>query len=435
MMGKKYLIDDDEKYLDRNAYGYDDDDDMDENDEYSDGGNYKAKKNYALASEYDEDEYDEYDDDGEHRRQYDEEEVEIYTRLKRVVDDNEDLMREIDELESEEGFEGSTLEDEGVPSKPKRKRRKKGEAKSEKVDMSGSAVRARFYSIMEDYHSGDETKRTYALERAMKELEGFIHLIIKRSYSTYTKKYFYDLLQEGYLGVAIGMEKYNPDISMPSTFFYPYIKHEMQGFITRNVDKTTSHYSANIKKINKAIQELEEKGIRYTNVDIAMQTGMTIETVDQSMAIRKYRDEVHIDACPPNVIDAEMEENRYKTPEEEYIEEETVNTIYRAMQMHLTRDEITVLCYHFGLNDENGNPTKVKSEGDIAKKMGVPKDKVKRLLNRAIRKLRQSELAQIFGNNLVKEDQFLEDIEVAPIAREASEQDIEFLSIIGDTEE
>ena len=429
-MGKKYLIDnEDEKHIGPNGYDYDDDE-MDENSEYNDGGSYRTKRNYALASEYDEE--DEYDDDEDERgrKHYDDEETEIYNRLKRATDDNDDLMRELDELDAEEDFDGITLEDEGVPNKPKKKRRKKGEAKAEKVDMSGGAVRARFYSIMEDYHSGDETKRTYALERAMKELEGFIHLIIKRSYSTYTKKYFYDLLQEGYLGVAIGMEKYNPNISMPSTFFYPYIKHEMQGFITKNVDKTTSHYSANIKKINKAIQELEEKGIRYTNVDIAMQTGMTIETVDQSMAIRKYRDEVHIDACPPNVIDAEMEENRYKTPEEEYMEQETIKTIYRAMNMLLTNDEIQVLQDHFGLGD-----TKTISEGEIAKKMGIPKDKVKRLLNRAIRKLRQSELAQIFGDNLVKEDQFLEDIEVAPIAREASAQDIEFLSIIGDTEE
>ena len=152
---------------------------------------------------------------------------------------------------------------------------------------------------------------------------------------------------------------------------------------------------------------------------------MTIETVDQSMAIRKYRDEVHIDACPPNVIDNEIEENRYKTPEEEYIEEETVSTIYRTMNTLLTNEEIQVLQYHFGLNDTN--PI---SEGEISKKMGITKDKVKRLLNRGIRKLRQSELANIFGDNMAKEDKFLEDVNIAFIPRDASESDIEFLSQI-----
>jgi RNA polymerase sigma factor (sigma-70 family) len=283
---------------------------------------------------------------------------------------------------------------------------------------------------MEDYHSGNTRKKEDALERAMKELEGFIHLIIKRSYSTYTKKYFYDLLQEGYLGVAVGMQKYDPSKSMPSTFFYPYIKHEMQGFITRNVDKTTSHYSTNIKKINKVIAEFEERGIVYTNVDIALQTGMTLETVDQSMAIRKYRDEVHIDACPVNIIDNELEENRRKTPEDEIIAEETTKTIYRTIGTLLTDDEISVLQYRFGLYD-----TDAISEGEIAKKLAMPKDKVKRLLNRAIRKLRSSELSNLYGDNIKKEEPFLEDIEIPLIPREATESDIEFLSMLDDLDD
>ena len=370
-MAKRNFYNEDEiDIYGRDDYAYNDYND--DEDDMFDG--YKKKKLH-LESEYDND--DRYDDEeNEKLYELDEEDEDIRNRLKRS-DDDEDLLRELDELD-ESDFFNEDNDDKDIPvEKPKRKRRKKGEAKSDKLDMSGSAVRNRFYLIMEDYHSGDDLRKQNALERAMKELEGFIHLIIKRSYSTYTKKYFYDLLQEGYLGVAIGMEKYNPDMSMPSTFFYPYIKHEMQGFITRNVDKTTSHYSANIKKINKAIQELEEKGVRYTNVDIALQTGMTIETVDQSMAIRKYRDEVHIDACPPNVIDSEMEENRHITPEQEYMERETVDTIYRTIRTLLTEDEIQVLTLHFGLWD-----TDTVSEGEIARQMSIPKDKVKRLLNR-----------------------------------------------------
>ena len=419
-MAKRNFYNEDElDSYDRDDYAYND-----YNNDEDDGFEGYKKKKLHLESEYDFD--NQYNDEDEDKSyEFDEEDEDIRNRLQRS-DDDEDLLKELDELD-ENDFLDDEDEEEISVEKPKRKRRKRGEAKSEKFDMSGSAVRNRFYLIMEDYHSGDAIKKQSALERAMKELEGFIHLIIKRSYSTYTKKYFYDLLQEGYLGVAIGMEKYNPDMSMPSTFFYPYIKHEMQGFITRNVDKTTSHYSANIKKINKAIQELEEKGIRYTNVDIALQTGMTIETVDQSMAIRKYRDEVHIDACPPNVIDSEMEENRHITPEQEYMERETVNTIYRTIQTLLTEDEIEVLRLHFGLWD-----TETVSEGEIARQMSIPKDKVKRLLNRAIRKLRQSELANVFGDNMIKEDKFLEDIDISIIPRDAAESDIEFLSQIDD---
>ena len=418
-MRKNYYDDENEymNYAETDNYddSYDSYDDESYPDEYD-------KPKYKLDSEYSQSDYDDDYDDLKSEDDYDTD-----TSLDESV--RNELEKELDELDKS----NIVLDDEefdydsgAIPSinKPKRKRRKKGE-KVEKLDMSGSAVRDRFFQIMEDYHSGNSVKQKDALERAMKELEGFIHLIIKRSYSTYTKKYFYDLLQEGYLGVAVGMQKYDPSKSMPSTFFYPYIKHEMQGFITRNVDKTTSHYSTNIKKINKVITEFEERGIAYTNVDIALQTGMTLETVDQSMAIRKYRDEVHIDACPVNIIDNELEENRRKTPEDELIAEETTQTIYRTIATILTEDEISVLQYRFGLFD-----TDPISEGEIAKKVQMPKDKVKRLLNRAIRKLRSSELSNLYGDTIKKEEPFLEDIEISLIPREATESDIEFLSMI-----
>jgi RNA polymerase sigma factor (sigma-70 family) len=442
---KKYKFDEyddyDESYYQDEKYSREDyADDYDDEDyggsEYDD---LSSKREDYFKSMYDEDEEDYFDDEDDDNE--DEDEDDEMRKALRESDEDEELLRELEgiDIDSDEFDEENPKP---VKTKKKRGRKKKVEVvgdnidfstpKNAKVDHRGPAVKARFYSIMEDYHSGDEAKRQYALERAMREMEGFIHLIIKRSYSTYTKKYFYDLLQEGYLGVAIGMNKYNPDISMPSTFFFPYIKHEMQGFITRNVDKTTSHYSSNIKKINKAIEMLEEKGIQYTNVDIAIQTGMTIETVDQSLAIRNCRDEVHIDACPPNVIDAELENSRAKTPEQEYMEIEEKATIYRTMKTLLTDDEIKILQFHFGLDDQNGNSVDIKSEGDIAKTLGMPKDKVKRILNRAIRKLRQSELSNIYSDSVKKENKFLEEVVVPTIPREATKQDIEFLTILDD---
>ena len=443
-------------------------DEYDYNENYYDDDNYdnneyeQKKKLTGFESEYDRDEYDDYNDlDDENFNNYDdeyddddsdeEEDDDKYqddincskNNLSKdddaTIAEEEEVIKELDGIEFDDddfNDENDDNDDENDNTKKKKKSSKKTKKindgiydlstpKSQKFDHSGSSVRQRFYSIMEDYHSNDPAKKTYANERAMKEMEGFIHLIIKRSYSTYTKKYYYDLVQEGYLGVITGMEKYNPDISMPSTFFFPYIKHEMQKFITQTVDKTTAHYSSNIKKINKAIEKLEEKGIAYTNVDIAIQTGMTIETVDQSLAIRNRRDEVHIEACPPYTIDSEMETSREKTPEEQYMDDEEKRVIYRAMSTSLTEEEYKILQYHFGLNDTDTIP-----EGEIAKRMGIPKDKVKRLLNKAIRKLRQSELSNIYGDHMKKNDKFLEEIDVPTVSRDATESDIEFLSQI-----
>ena len=291
-------------------------------------------------------------------------------------------------------------------------------------EFEKESIRESFVKIMDKYHNGSTQERQKALADAIGLLDGFVHLIIKRSYYTYAKKYFSDLLQEGYLGIVIGMEKYNPELSMPTTFFFPYIKHEMQGFITKNVDKTTSHYSANIRKINKAIDVFEKNNKQYTNVDIAIQTGMTIETVNQSMAIRNYRNEVHIDGCPGSVID-DKSVKKVQTPEEAYMEKEQSDIIQRSIINTLTENEIKVLEMRFGINNK-----KILPEGEIAKILHVPKDKVKKLLNSAIRKLKDSEMGSLFKDRLAGQRALIEESCISFVPKEIAELEIEQMEAI-----
>lgn len=310
--------------------------------------------------------------------------------------DDED---DVDDLYGEDSYQSFKSETSG---------RNRGEKKSAKTPVKGTDVHKRFFKIMEDYHSGDIKKKQYAQECAIEELKGFIYHIIKKSYSTYAKNNFYDLIQEGKLGVMEGMKKYDPNKSMPTTFFSPYIKHEIQGHITKQVDKTTAHYSSSIKKINRVIESFESTGKPYTNVDIAIQTGLSLETVNQSMAIKNYRDEIHIDACVPGMIDNNTTSQRMPTPEEEYFQREETEVLYHAIAETLTPQEIQVCQYHFGLND-----TETLSEGEISKKMGIPKDKVKKLINSAIRKLKDSELKNIYRNHLADEDKLIKETQLS----------------------
>lgn len=351
-----------------------------------------------LDDDYDEsDNYDDYDDD-----ERDE------------VENDEDTFGE----DSYSSYESVTSE------------KKQSTETRVKVPIKGAEVHKQFFKIMEDYHSGDTKKMQYANECAIKALEGFVFHIIKKSYSTYVRDNFYDMVQEGNLGIMVGMEKYDPNKSMPTTFFSPYIKHEIQKHITRQVDKTTAHYSTSIKKINKAIEAFDAENIQYTNVDIAIQTGLSLETVNQSMAIRNYRDEVHIDACVPGMIDNNQISSKIATPEEEYLEKEEKNILYTAIMNNLTPQEIKVLELHFGINN-----VETISEGEISKCLGIPKDKVKKLINSSIRKLKNSELKDMYRNHLANEDKLIQETEISLVPNLTIDTQLNILSSLTSDEE
>lgn len=348
--------------------------------DYYDAESIDEFENYEEKDYYDEDKIDDVSDDY-------------------FEDENEDEEDDADSLYGEDSYESFKSETSG---------RKRGQKKPAKTPIKGTEVHQRFFKIMEDYHSGDIKKKQYAQECAIEELKGFIYHIIKKSYSTYARNNFYDLIQEGKLGIMEGMKKYDPNKSMPTTFFSPYIKHEIQGHITKQVDKTTAHYSSSIKKINRAIEAFESTGKPYTNVDISIQTQLSLETVNQSMAIKNYRDEIHIDACVPGMIDNNIASQRLPTPEEEYFQKEETEILYRAIAETLTPQEIQVCQFHFGLND-----TETLSEGEISKRLGIPKDKVKKLINSSIRKLKDSELKNLYRNHLAEEDRLIKETQLS----------------------
>ena len=96
-----------------------------------------------------------------------------------------------------------------------------------------------------------------AKEQMIDKLQQFIYYVIERRFNTF-KKYSKDLFQEGVIGILKGIDSYNPQKGKPTTYFYIYILHEMTEFINENINKTTSHYAANIVKVKKAIGKFEQ---------------------------------------------------------------------------------------------------------------------------------------------------------------------------------
>ena len=278
-----------------------------------------------------------------------------------------------------------------------------------------------FTKIMELYHNGNDEEKQIAKEQAINSLTGIIHLIIRQHYITYRKNYYFDLVSEGTLGILKGLGTYNPERSKPSTFFYPYIMHEMQSFIDSTVNKTTAHYSSNIRKINKKINELMVENKDYDEVTLAEMTGLSMETIRQALAIRSRRDEINYDCSTEAFINNNTTNNPVLSPEESYLEKEKNDIIYNTLDARLTEIEKSILELSFGLND---NPN--VSNKEISRRLDIPIDKVKKYYASALRKLRESELKMIHSDNLKEDENFTleNEVPILPIRTAIEDMDI-----------
>lgn len=255
-----------------------------------------------------------------------------------------------------------------------------------------------YVALMRDYHSDNVIKRNSAAEAIIGDLTGLVLYVIKKKYPSYTSKYYDDLVQSGLMGITVGLRDYDPEKSKPSTYFYYFIVHEMQDWLNQNVYKTTPYYSVNIKKVNKAIAKLESMGAPSTARDISIQTGIPIDTVEKTLRIMNGTAEIGLSFCENNLDDPD-----FGNPEFETLKKEGVEQIYKIIAETLTQEETLILFYLHGLGEMEQLPLK-----DIAKKLNISIDKVKKAKQEIYCKLKNSSLAQYrpdsYRNELIELD-------------------------------
>lgn len=284
------------------------------------------------------------------------------------------------------------------------------ETKFNSKNIVDATTKAVYDKAVCNYNKSEEIMAN-AKENMIESLSKFIYYIIERNFNTF-KKYTADLYQEGVLGILKGFERYDARKSRPTTYFYVFIVHEMTEFVNQNVNKTTSHYSANIVKVKKAINNFEHEGREWTIKDIAQETGISAETILQSIRIMDCSQEVHYDSV--DYLDSQISQ-RCSSPEEEYLKNETAEIIHQAVAA-LSEDEAKVIIAKYGLDGKEGRSFK-----NISIELGIQIDKVKKLNNAAIRKLKKSKL--IHGNfNLAKEEKALNTNAIGYIPVEAGEK-------------
>lgn len=233
-----------------------------------------------------------------------------------------------------------------------------------------------------------------AKEEMIRSLDMFIYWVINNNFKTFTN-YTHDLYQEGVLGILKAIDTYDATRAKATTFFHVYIIHEMNEFINHNVNKTTAHYAANIGKVKKAINVFEHENRDWTIKDIAQETGISAETILQTLKIIDMSNEVHYETTA--YLEDKMPEN-HASPEEMAIRKENRHLVAEALNK-LTEEERTVVVLKHGL--DGGEPLSYKN---IFLTTGIPVDKIKRYYNKALRKLRNNRgMKRAFGNRLKEE--------------------------------
>lgn len=291
-----------------------------------------------------------------------------------------------------------------------------------KVSETSEAKRTRFIDICERYKSEDPEIRSQALADAISELEGFVHYIIKKKYSTYGK-YYEDLVQEGKIGIMEGMKKYDPNITLPSTYFNVYIIHEISKFIDTEINRTTSHYSSNLMKINKVIDRFSQEGRDWSPSDIAVETGIKMETIIQCLQIKECNKEKYYESTEMMEKDITQKD---KSPEEQVLENEKLNTLYQAIGS-LEPIERTVIMMKYGI----GYPT-TYSYKTISEELGVPIEKIKKIRHDCIRKLKNNTRIRTFFKDFSKDNEknLLNAAEISIIPEKVAERTMDELEKI-----
>lgn len=263
-----------------------------------------------------------------------------------------------------------------------------------------------FNKMVLNYQKGNELM-CGAKADMIEKLDMFVYYIIGKKFATF-KRYTKDLYQEGVVGILKGIDTFDPEKGKATTYFYTYILHEMTEFVNTNINKTTSHYSANIVKVKKAINHFERDGRDWTITDLAQETGISAETIAQALNIMESANEIHYDT--PDYLDVHTSEN-FSSPEDEYLKKEISRILQEAIDS-LSADEANVVRLKFGLTGEE--PMSYKN---ISNRLGIQIDRVKKLNSSAIRKLKGNKIISGNFKTVSREERILNEsiIGVVPV--------------------
>ena len=239
------------------------------------------------------------------------------------------------------------------------------------------------------YHSKDPVVRDKATEEIIDDYRKFVTHIINKHFSTYIAKHFDDMFSVGVIGILEALPKYDPDKSMPTTFFGTYIVHEIYGYVAKCVSNTTPHYASRIIKINRAREQFEREGNENPSViDLSMRTGIIPEVILKCLEIITSAQTQSYE-CEEFVFSNMIADSKLQ-PEEVFFKAEG-QAIVKAAIADLPDDMHEVVQRKLGMG---GHLPQTNEQ--ISADTGIKTRQVRALYSKALEQLRESEVYDFF---------------------------------------
>ena len=277
---------------------------------------------------------------------------------------------------------------------------------------------------MERFHSDDPDERALAMNEIVNEHMGLVSMVIERYFKNFKHDYYEDMLSCGKLGLITAIEKYNPSASKPATFFTFYIKHEIYDYVVRFVQETTPYFVNELRLINKAIEEIEERtGEDATPIDIAYNTGLSVKAVTRAFERKMYGQKKTYES--DDYLDSILNEFD-ESPEDALIRREREGAVYKMVES-LNPIEAEVVIRKYGLYD-----TSPRTNAQIAREISeeyqtkISPSEIRSILNAAFRNLKKNKTAtSMFADNLKAARKKIKDKNIAMIPSKESDEQME----------
>jgi RNA polymerase sigma factor (sigma-70 family) len=258
----------------------------------------------------------------------------------------------------------------------------------ETINMGKGLPKNDIVKQMFRYHSLDSQIREAATAEIINDYTKFISYIINTRYASY-KSDWEELMQQGVLGILNALQTYDPELSKPTTYFYSYIVHELTDYVSNYKSTVSPYYAAQINKVKNSISELEKKGIPYSEHEISVLTGYSIESVCRILELINHINILHYES--DDYLESCLTQNE-KSPEAHYIINEQNRIIHNAL-LCLPTIERKIVLLKIGFSIEK------QTYKAIAKQINLPVEQVKQLYQQALQKLRRHpEMRKEFGD-------------------------------------